>query len=166
MRSGLLLPRRYLRSPLSASFLPTPSLRSSIEDYDNFDQITLAQSVEKHELLEFRRLAAYLYQKIDRHEESVELSKKDGMYKDAIDTAAASNDGKLANGLIRFFVEKDDAECFCAALYTCYDLVSPSVALELAWRNGFIDFVMPYMIQYLSDSSDKAVDIEKRLAKT
>ena len=31
------------------------SLRSSIEDYPNFDQIVLAQEIESHELLEFRR---------------------------------------------------------------------------------------------------------------
>ena len=86
MRSGLLLPRRYLRSPLTACFLPTPSLRSSIEDYDNFDQITLAQSVEKHELLEFRRIAATLYKNNKRWAQSVKLSKDDKMYKDAIDT--------------------------------------------------------------------------------
>lgn len=36
-------------------------LRSSIDAYDNFDNITLAQQLEKHELLEFRRISAYLY---------------------------------------------------------------------------------------------------------
>merc|ERR1719498_1910550 len=87
------------------------------------------------------------------------------MYKDAIDTASESNKPKLANELIRYFVEKQDAECFCACLYTCYDLIEPSVALELAWRNGFIDFVMPYMIQYLSDSYEKSQSYEERLTK-
>ncbi len=37
------------------------TLRESIDNYNNFDQIQLAQKVEKHELLEFRRIAAYLY---------------------------------------------------------------------------------------------------------
>lgn len=35
--------------------------------------------------------------------------------------------------------------CFAATLFTCYDLISPDVAIELAWRNGYTDFVMPYM---------------------
>ena len=35
-------------------------LRNSIDAYDNFDNITLAQRLEKHELIEFRRIAAYL----------------------------------------------------------------------------------------------------------
>ena len=43
------------------------ALRTSIDDYDNFDQIQLAQKVEKHELLEFRRIAAYLYKRNKRY---------------------------------------------------------------------------------------------------
>ena len=46
--------------------------------------------MEKHELLEFRRIAAYLYKKNKRWAQSVQLSKEDRMYKDAIDTAAQS----------------------------------------------------------------------------
>ena len=37
------------------------SLRDSIDHFDNFDNIALAQRLEKHELLEFRRIAAHLY---------------------------------------------------------------------------------------------------------
>merc|ERR1719326_1082960 len=139
-------------------------LRESIDSFDQFDHIGLAQQIQKHELLEFRRIAATLYKQADRYEESVELSKKDGMYKDAIDTAAASNKATVANDLISYFVDKQDAECFCATLYTCYDLIEPSVALELAWRNGFVDFAMPYLIQFISDSRSKARDMGERIA--
>jgi len=37
------------------------SLRTSIDNYSSFDQIALAQRTENHELLEFRRISAYLY---------------------------------------------------------------------------------------------------------
>ena len=37
------------------------TLRASIDGSDNFDNIGLARRLEKHELLEFRRLAAHLY---------------------------------------------------------------------------------------------------------
>ena len=37
------------------------ALRASIDHFNNYDPIALALSVEKHELLEFRRIAAYLY---------------------------------------------------------------------------------------------------------
>lgn len=54
---------------------------------------------------------------------------------DAIDTAAESGDTPLAEELLSFFVNIGDKECFCAALYTCYSLIRPDVAMELAWRN-------------------------------
>jgi len=37
------------------------TLRDSIDSFDNFDNTGLARRLEKHELLEFRRLAAHLY---------------------------------------------------------------------------------------------------------
>jgi Region in Clathrin and VPS len=37
------------------------TLRDSIDSFDNFDNTSLARRLEKHELLEFRRLAAHLY---------------------------------------------------------------------------------------------------------
>jgi clathrin heavy chain len=37
------------------------TLRDSIDTYDSFDIARLASVLEKHELLEFRRLAAHLY---------------------------------------------------------------------------------------------------------
>lgn len=54
---------------------------------------------------------------------------------DAIDTAAESGDTSLAEELLSFFVNIGDKECFCASLYTCYSLIRPDVAMELAWRN-------------------------------
>lgn len=77
------------------------SLRCSIDDYKNFEQLVLAQKVEKHELLEFRRIAAYLFKKNKRYSESIELSKGDKMYKDAIDTAAESQNVDLVDSLLR-----------------------------------------------------------------
>ena len=41
-------------------------LKHSISTYDNFDQLGLATRLEKHELLEFRRVAALVYKKNQR----------------------------------------------------------------------------------------------------
>ena len=57
------------------------SLRTSIDAYDNFDNISLAQRLEKHELIEFRRIAAYLYKGNNRWKQSVDLCKKDKLFK-------------------------------------------------------------------------------------
>lgn len=61
-------------------------LRTSIDAFDNFDNIALAQKLEKHELIEFRRIAAYLYKGNNRWKQSVELCKKDRLYKVNIHT--------------------------------------------------------------------------------
>merc|ERR1711871_533508 len=39
------------------------AVRKSVETYDNVDLLKLAQELEKHELVEFRRLAAFVYKK-------------------------------------------------------------------------------------------------------
>ena len=56
-------------------------LRASIDAFDNFDNISLAQELEKHELIEFRRIAAYLYRGNNRWKQSVDLCKKDRLFK-------------------------------------------------------------------------------------
>merc|ERR1719456_1474598 len=125
-------------------------LRTSIEDFDNFDQIALAQRLEKHELVEMRRIAALVYTKNKRYKQAIDLSKEDKMYKDCMETARDSGNAELVESLLRFFVDSDMPECFCACLYTCYDYVRPDVALELSWRKNTLDFAMPYLIQALA----------------
>ena len=122
-------------------------LRESVDSYNNFDQITLAQELERHELLEMRRIAAHIYKINKRYDTSIELSKKDQLWLDATETAADSKDQELAEGIVYFFVENNQPECFAAALFTCYELIRPDVVLELAWRNDLMDFAMPFMVQ-------------------
>ena len=55
-------------------------LRKSIDAFNNFDNIQLAQRLEKHELIEFRRIAAYLYKMNNRWQQSVDLCKKDRLF--------------------------------------------------------------------------------------
>merc|ERR1719183_2460192 len=140
-------------------------LRQSIEDFDNFDQIALAQQLEKHELVEMRRIAALVYTKNKRYKQSIELSKVDKMYKDAMETARDSGNAELVESLLRFFVDADMSECFCACLYTCYDFVRPDVALELAWRKNMLDFAMPYLIQVVKEYTSRIDGLDKKTLK-
>ena len=48
-----------------------------------------------------------------------------------METAAQSGDAEIAEELLKFFVERGERECFAAALFTCYDLIKPDVALEV-----------------------------------
>merc|ERR1712014_225415 len=140
-------------------------LRQSLEDFDNIDQIALAQKLENHELLEMRRISALVYKKNKRYKQSIELSKKDKAYRDAMETARDSGLPELAESLLRFFVDEDMKECFAACLYTCYDLLRPDVALELAWRKNMLDFAMPYLIQTLREYTSRIDALDKKTTK-
>lgn len=131
------------------------ALRHSLDHFHNFDHIQLAQTLEKHELIEFRRIAAYLYKGNNRWQQAVELCKRDKLYKDAMQYVAESRDGELAHSLLSHFVETNNKECFCACLYVCYDLIRPDVALEYAWRYNAMDFAMPYLVQVLKEYVEK-----------
>jgi hypothetical protein len=95
---------------------------------------------------------------------SIELSKQDRLYRDAIDTAADSKDPKVVEDLLRFFVDVGNSECFSATLYTCYDLVRPDVALELAWRAKMLDFAFPYLVQVVREYTSKVMSLSLSLS--
>jgi clathrin heavy chain len=141
------------------------SVRKSVETYDNVDLLKLAQELEKHELVEFRRLAAFVYKKKGKHTNSVELSKADGMYRDAMETAAESQSTELCEDLLRFFVEQGRHDCFGASLYTMYDYLLPDVVLELAYRYEMMDFALPYMVQTVREYTTRVIELESKTEK-
>merc|ERR1719219_1286754 len=140
-------------------------LRQSIEDFDNIDQIALAQKLENHELVEMRRISALVYKKNKRYKQSIDLSKLDKMYRDAMETARDSSNQELAESLLRYFVEENMKECFAACLFTCYELINPDVGLELAWRNNMLDFAMPFLIQVLREYTGRVDALDKKTTK-
>jgi len=103
------------------------TLRDSTDTNDAFDSMALASRLEKHDLLEFRRLAAHLYKKNSKWDRaflsspfssrqylrssfhsfptvSISLSKQDKLFKDAIETAAISGSSEVADELLNYFV--------------------------------------------------------------
>merc|ERR1711992_398024 len=136
-------------------------LKTSIDAFDNFDNINLAQLLEKHELIEFRRIAAYLYKGNNRWKQSVELCKTDNLFKDAMEYAAESKNAEVAEELLAYFLDKKAYDCFAACLFQCYDLLHPDVILELAWRHNIMDFAMPYLIQVMREYTTKVDRLEE-----
>lgn len=135
------------------------TLRDSVENYDNYDPVTLAQRLEKHELVFFRQIAASIYRKNKRWDKSISLSKQDKLFKDAIETAAISSKRDVVVELLRYvsscrptellkitnasqFVDIGSRECYVGMLYACYDLIPLDVVMEVSWRNGLNDFTM------------------------
>merc|ERR1711994_1026365 len=130
-------------------------LKTSIDAFDNFDNIQLAQTLEKHELIEFRRIAAYLYKGNNRWGQSVQLCKK------AMEYAAESKNAEVAEDLLAYFLEHKAYDCFAACLFQCYDLLHPDVILELAWKHNIMDFAMPYLIQVMREYTTKVDKLEE-----
>ncbi|GFP97663.1 clathrin heavy chain 1 [Phtheirospermum japonicum] len=103
----------------------------------------------------------YIYKKAGRWKQSIALSKKDNLYKDAMETASQSGDRDLAEELLVYFIEKGKKECFASCLFVCYDLIRPDVALELAWINNMIDFAFPYLLQFIREYTGKVDELIK-----
>nr|CAD2137764.1 unnamed protein product [Meloidogyne enterolobii] len=137
------------------------SLKASIETYDNFDNIALAQQLEQHSLVEFRRISAYLYKGNNRWKQSVEICKRDKLYSDAMDYAAESRQPEVVEGLMKFFLQEGLNDCFSALLYKCYDLLKPDIVLELAWKHKIVDCAMPFMIQTVRDFGSRLERLER-----
>ena len=83
----------------------------------------MASDLENHELLECRRISALLFRKNKICKKSIQISKKDKFFKNAMETIAESKDQAFAEDLMRFIMEKEDKELFAAMLYTCYELI-------------------------------------------
>lgn len=107
------------------------TLRASIDGFSNYDAISLARRLEKHELLEFRRLAAHLYKKQNRFDQSIALSKEDQLFRDAIETASVSGDASVAEELISYFVSVGNKEAFAAMTFACFDVIREDGELDV-----------------------------------
>ncbi|GCA62156.1 clathrin, heavy chain [Kipferlia bialata] len=139
------------------------ALAQHVRDHTSFEQIALARRLERHDLVFFRRIAVDLYSQNKRYASAIELSIRDGLFQDAMGTARQSGDAAIAEKLLCTFVEDPlevvpaerlagvRKECFSACLMSCFDLIAPETAIELAWRHGLSDYAMPFIIRYLGN---------------
>eukprot|EP01059_Diplonema_ambulator_P010280 TRINITY_DN2028_c4_g1_i1.p1 TRINITY_DN2028_c4_g1~~TRINITY_DN2028_c4_g1_i1.p1 ORF type:complete len:1651 (+),score=569.89 TRINITY_DN2028_c4_g1_i1:144-4955(+) len=130
------------------------SLRESLQNFTNFDRHGLCSVLASHSLMEMRRVASWLHAQSGKHQQAIDTALADRLYQDATEYAAESKDPTVVNSLLTSFMEKGLHECFAAALYTCYEIAEPDVAVELAWRHKNADIVMPYFIQVLKELWD------------
>jgi clathrin heavy chain len=139
------------------------ALRESIDNFDNFDKVEVAMRLADHPLIEFRRISTHLFKKCEKWDRSIEMSKKDNLWQDAMETCAQSGNPELANDLLEHFVDAGRKECFAAMLYTCFHLLKPDVVMEIAWRKNLMDFAMPFMIQTMQNYDERLAAIQGRL---
>eukprot|EP00918_Siedleckia_nematoides_P026592 GHVU01057408.1.p1 GENE.GHVU01057408.1~~GHVU01057408.1.p1 ORF type:complete len:636 (-),score=164.75 GHVU01057408.1:327-2234(-) len=139
------------------------SLRESLSNFDNYDQLRLASELETHELHEMRRLAGLIYTRNRRFKLAMDLAKKDQQYQDCIEIARSSEAPALVEDLIQFFVSKGDKECLVATLFVCYHLVRPDQVLEWAMLHDCMEQIMPFMIQMLHEYTLRVDLLDKKV---
>ncbi|KAF2157129.1 clathrin heavy chain [Myriangium duriaei CBS 260.36] len=137
------------------------TLRDSVQNYDNYEAVALAQRLEKHDLVFFRQIAATIYRKNKRWDKSIALSKQDKLFKDAIETAAISGKSEVVDELLRYFVDIGSRECYVGMLYACYELIPLHTVMELSWRHNLTDFTMPFMINFMSQQASTIETLRK-----
>ncbi|KAK4529218.1 hypothetical protein CCYA_CCYA01G0075 [Cyanidiococcus yangmingshanensis] len=137
------------------------ALLASVERYPNFDQMALAQQLEKHELIHMRQIAVLLLRRNQKYERALELCKRDRAFKEATEIAAESASASLAESLARYFLENGLKEAFTMTLYICYPLMRPDLVLEWTWRAGATDYAMPFYIQTLRDYAARLETLER-----
>lgn len=64
------------------------------------------------------KLLKYFFTGNNRWKQSVELCKKDRLFKDAMEYAAESHQQEIAEELLQWFLERGAKDCFAACLYT------------------------------------------------
>lgn len=124
------------------------TLRDSVENYDNFDAVELAQRLEKHDLVFFRQIAANIWRKNKRWDKSIALSKQDKLFKDAIETAAMSGKSDVVEDLLRYVSQglvlmpqpsltilSSSTSVVGSAMSACSTLATISFDRMLFWRS-------------------------------
>jgi clathrin heavy chain len=152
------------------------SLKDSTTTYGNFDSIALAKRLEKHELLEFRRIAAQLYTQVcpiqGRTNYRISaiiniqltccfkisctrmqlrlprLLETLKLLKTCCDTLLIPATRKP----LQLCYSRTPTSNNCAK-YSCSGLVKPDVVIELGWRANLMDFAMPFMINTICEQT-------------
>lgn len=133
-------------------------LRTSLAKSDKFDTAALARRLEEHELSDFRRLAAQLYRQNKMWKEGVALLVKEGSLKDAIVMAAEARDRAVSEELARYLASGRLAKLFLGCCYACADSLYTDVIVECAWRNGWMELVVPFVCQTMRDWQERGAD--------
>ena len=138
------------------------SLKESIMKFDSIDSLSLAKNIEGLENAEFRRISMLIYRKNKKFKESIEICLAEGLYKEAIESAAESKDRVIVEALLKKFAREKRGQWFTICCYYCYEQLRPDVVMELAWAYDMKDFGMPFFIQLFSDISTNLESVKKK----
>ncbi|KAL0205276.1 hypothetical protein P9112_000583 [Eukaryota sp. TZLM1-RC] len=137
------------------------AVQNTVENFAKIDLLSLARRLQDSEIGEFRTLSAFVFSKIRRFDEAIELLKLDENFEKCISTAATSQNSTICQNLVRFFVENHHLDHLSTALHHCFDYLPPDFVLQLAWEHKLFDNVMPFMIRVTKTMSDKINELTK-----
>lgn len=141
------------------------ALQNAVDSYDKFDQLELAGRLEKHDLIYFKKIAALLYRRNKKWSKALDILKEQRLWKEAIETAAISQDTKVVHDLLSYFVDTGNREAFVALLYTAYNLIKYDFVLEVSWLNSLEDFIKPYEISVKKEQNAAVEKLSEEFAK-
>lgn len=137
-------------------------LRTSIEQFTNYDAAKLATELENHPSVEFRRISTLIRKLSNKWSQTMEMAKKDGFYGDAILYASESRDPEQAQNLLEYFISINRPDQVVSLLYYCYDILKPDQVLETCWINNMTNLAMPFLIQFMKEYSSKVDSLEQK----
>lgn len=139
-------------------------LHSFLERTESFDQLGLAAKLEKHSLMEMRKIAVLLWKRNKRYKQALVLSKRDKNYIECIEICAESKDQESCEELLEMFCSLSLPSFFALCLLVCYDWIRCDVVLEMGWSKGWTSLIMPFMCQSIRDLNTRVQSLEKELS--
>ena len=138
------------------------SLKDSILKFDSIDSLSLAKNIEGLDNTEFRKISMLIYRKNKKFAESIKICLTEGLFKEAIESAAESKDRKIVEALLKKFAKDGHGHWFAICCYYCYSELRPDVVMELAWAYDLKDFGMPFFIQVFADVTSNLKNVQKK----
>lgn len=106
-----------------------------------------------------------MYRRNKKWSKALDILKEQRLWKEAIETAAISQDTKVVHDLLSYFVDTGNREAFVALLYTAYNLIKYDFVLEVSWLNSLEDFIKPYEISVKKEQNAAVEKLSEEFAK-
>lgn len=91
----------------------------------------------------------------------MEVAKNGKLYRDTIETVAASQDAELTEQLEIYFLDEDSLACMTATVYTCFQYFKPYMAMEFGRSYGGMYHIMPFIIHTMKEVGQRPMRLEQ-----
>ncbi len=156
-------------------------LRASATERTNYDRAALADELQDHADIEFRRVGIALRAILHQWPECIDLCLRDGLYSLAVDNVEVAKSSDAAERLLGWLAGDEPLvtvggdplpteegvavrdETVKDLLERCSDLVRPHVALQYMWQARMVDVMMPFMVKTVLKYTTKVAELEAKV---